>query len=156
MCYDSQASKLTAEWPAGELCEQDHDYRWGCHRARSQVICQRSQLTGVAPASQIPGLVPDHYTFLLQDKNQISESGTWKPGPDEDGIPWAELWGAEDFQVQPLYWNRRHSLQRYWQVSSLLLWLSCFSCPGWISLLTESWGLVLEGALRRSFIDPVR
>ena len=54
---------------------------------KSGQLSKVTQLTGVAPASQILRLVPDHHTFPLQDKNKISKSGAWRPGPEEDRIP---------------------------------------------------------------------
>ena len=57
---------------------------WG---ENSGHLSKVTQLMGVAPASQILRLGPDHHTFPLQDKNKISKSGAWRPGPEEDRIP---------------------------------------------------------------------
>lgn len=73
----------------------------------SQVICQRSHSSpgaepgfGSSPLSGRASPWPSY--FPLQHESQESKSGARGPGPEEDRIPWADLWSGEDIQVQPL------------------------------------------------------
>ena len=129
---NKRASSCCLIWTTQQNSVNRMMTRWGSviKAAEGQIICQRSHSSpeaepglGSSLSSARAGSWPSH--FPLQHQSQESKSGARGPGLEEDRIPWADLWGGGDIQVQPLPWTRWDSLQRYRQVSSSMdvLWV---------------------------------
>lgn len=96
----------------------------------------QEQSQGVAPGSQIPGLVPDHLTFPCSLKAKYL-----KVVLGDQDLKKTEF-HEQSFGVEKIlkysHYDERDDIPYNDIGKSLLSWLSHGSCPGWVSLLMES------------------